>query len=299
MNFINYWKNNHFLKDNNLILEKINESKLERIILINIKNNEIINIEKIKFHQKDKYILNNLIKFFNIILKNKKINDCFFLFILSENGHFNINFDFPFFSQQKFYNSNILLYPDNFFLFDYTKKGIRGVNNNNINNINNNIQFKDKKDNIIFRSNNRKYRFLENNFDKNNSFYDINFRIKQNDFLNHKEQSEYKYSLALYERYDTIYFNLLNNSIPFIVSVEDEEKNKYTRQTFYSYLIEENKHYIKLKPSQLKDLSKNINNYNFNIILDNKKDLMKKLTYNNIVKFYENIFYEYSLLFKE
>ena len=73
-------------------------------------------------------------------------------------------------TEQKNYNSNILLYPDYFYLQDYIKNGIRNVNNNNIQLLNNTIQFKDKKDNIVFRSKNKKYRFLEKHFDKNNNF---------------------------------------------------------------------------------------------------------------------------------
>lgn len=298
MNTINYWKNTDFEKNIETILKKINH--LERTILVDIKNNKINNLIKINFHWKDNESLENLIKFIELILNQKKIYDCFFVFFLGENIHCNTNFNFPFFTQQKYFNSNNILYPDYFFLKDYSKSIIRNVSNFNILLLNNKKKFNSKINEIIFRSNNRKYKFLINYFDKNDSFYNIkhdNVKPNEKNYLSKHEQNEYKYSLSLYERYDTIYFNLLTNSIPFIIYNEDNN-DKRIKSTFYTYFVKEDIHFIKIKPSQLKNLSKNINNYNFTNILNNKKELINILKYNNVVKFYEKIFYEYSLLFK-
>ncbi len=296
MDYINFWKNITFNKNKEEFLNLFINSKIERSVIIEIKDNIINNVDKIKFHWKDKDVLTNLLLFINIILSKTKLFNCFFVFILSENDHQNIDIEFPFFSQQKFHNSKILLYPDYFYLQDYTKNGVRGVNNENIIKLNLENPFDAKLDNIMFRSSNRKYFFLQNNFDNSNTFFDIITRVKPETYLTHIQQHNYKYKLSLYERYDTIYLNLLENSIPFIIYPENID-DKYVRTTFYEYFIEPDKHFIKLKPNELSSLEQKINNYNFEIILSNKKNLMDLLKYDNIIDFYAKIFLSYSELF--
>lgn len=191
----------------------------------------------------------------------------------------------------------MLICPDNYFLDDYSKmtRLKEGNYNSFINDLNNTIKFKDKKDKIVFRSTNRKYRQIGKKFD---NFYDIS--SSEGPYLDKTEQHKFKYHLALYQRWDTFYFNLFSNSVPILLKNSKNPESIFNLQTFYKYYVEENKHYINCELDELYNINEKINSMEYNnliSIVNNSTDLKNTLTYDKVMDDFALFFLEYSKLF--
>jgi hypothetical protein len=303
---LNYWKKNSFSKNLKEIKEKMNDNKVKRYYYIEIKDNKIITFIPHKCEIKDIKRKEILKFFFNKILSKFKLNDCFFFIIAKENYYNNYgkknDFEhFPFFVQQKYNWSDLLLIPDAFFLNDYSKSyREKKINpekslHQQILNFNKNIDYKDKIDKIVFRSWNKKYFPLGKL--KNDH---ANIVSKAGGCpINHEGQHKYKYHLSLYQRWDTIYMNLLSNSIPIIVDNKNDKNSVFNYETFYKYFIQEGVDYIHSDINNIEDTVKKIKNKESDYIdiSDSWKNLETKLSYDNIIDNYGNFLVEYSKLF--
>jgi len=306
MKSLYYWKNNNFLKDVEEIKNKLNHNNIERYYYIEIKNNKLVSFIPHKCQMKDTCRKEFYKLFLNIILSKFKLNDCFLIILASENyyNQYEKKSDyefFPIFLQQKYNWSNLLLIPDVFFICNY-KESNRAKKckkekslHEQILNFNKNIKFEDKIDKIVFRSWNKKYFALGKIRSENTDIVSKAGGCP----INHEGQHKYKYHLCLYQRWDTIYLNLLSNSIPVLIDNKDDKNSVFNYETFYKYFIKEGEDYIHSDINNIEDTVKKIKNNESKYIdiSDSWKNLETKLSYDNIIDNYGNFFVEYSKLF--
>ena len=196
---------------------------------------------------------------------------------------------YPFFCVIKPINSNLFCFPDFMFINDYryyTRTDLKHLEmsklplQKEILKYNKKTSWEKKIKGMVFKSKNGKYK----NFHNLNKYKFIN---SSPDFLSRKNQLKYKYLLSTYIRWDTLYWNLLSNSLTFIY----EDLNKNYEITFYKYYLEAYKHYIPYTFDNIKKIYKKCLKYDENhitTIINNSTKLMLELTYDKIVNDFGN-----------
>jgi len=294
---LEFWKNKEFLQDINEIKEELKKVG-HRCYIFNIKNNLIDDIIPVKDHWKDGKKLKLFKDFVNKILNKVQLNDCFLVVFLCENHNLKLENElFPYFVIHRYLESNLLLFPDLFFLenYDFRNRLQDGSLNKFIEDLNNETSFSEKKDKIIFRSWNRKYFPLGKN---RNEHYDINSQCGGCPTPK-EEQHLYKYHLALYQRWDTFYYNLLSNSLAVIVRNTQEKYSAFNYETFYIFYIQDGIHYISCELQEVNSIiDKIIKLPNIETIVENSVNLKSILSYENILNDYCQLFLEYSKMFE-
>ena len=215
-------------------------------------------------------LLDNLKKYFDI----KNISD-----IYSNN--------YPFFCIYKNINSNNICIPGPFFLRNYKIWGRGEIKSlyNVIISSNKQKKMNDKIKLAVFsgRDKYKKYNELE----KKNKY--VTTTPKRNMY----EQLKYKFLIGTYSRWDTIYWQLLSNSITLI-----DEKTKYI--LFYYYYVKPKIHYLPYNNDN-NTIDNIIEKYDNDLILNNISnnsiELMKKLSYENIFHDFGKLLVEYNKIY--
>lgn len=225
--------------------------------------------------------------------KNKIIHKNKFYFELNE---------YPFFTIVKPPDSNLICLPDTMFLRNYSKWSRMSDKislNKYINNIIKKSKFENKKDIFIFKSQYWKYQeiklILKNNIIKNrninNKFLPILNQIKN-----------YKYFISTFLRWDTTYWQLLSNSVVFMITkLTDEILNTHPILciTFLHYYVKPYKHYIPIQLDKINETYEKYKNDNETLkkIALNSTNKINSLSYDkiiddfgNVLKIYNNIY---------
>lgn len=233
--------------------------------------------------------------------KNIKYNDKRKNKITEKNKfYFELN-KYPFFTIVKPPDSNLICLPDTMFLRDYFKWSRMSDKislNKYINHINKKSKFEKKKDIFIFKSQYWKYQeiklILKNiikNKNINNKFLPIFNQIKN-----------YKYFISTFLRWDTTYWQLLSNSVVFMITkLTDEILNTHPilYVTFLHYYVKPYKHYIPIQLDKINETYEKYKNENETLkkIALNSTNKINSLTYNkvlddfgNVLKIYNNIY---------
>jgi len=243
----------------------------------------------------------------NIKYDNKRNNEI----IKNNKFYFELN-KYPFFTIVKPPDSNLICLPDTMFLRDYFKWSRMSDKislNKYINDINKKSKFEKKKDIFIFKSQYWKYQeinlILQNlilqNVIKNNkkntdqTFISIDSQIKN-----------YKYFISTFLRWDTTYWQLLSNSVVFMITkLTDQILNTHPILciTFLHYYVKPYKHYIPIQLDKINETYEKYKNDNETLkkIALNSTNKINSLSYDkvlndfgNVLKIYNNI-YNYNI----
>lgn len=178
--------------------------------------------------------------------------------------------DNPFFCIYKDIMSNNICIPDHFFMQNY-KKYHRDHGkisyNQQIISLNEKIKFEDKKKQAVFsgRDKYKKYNDL-------NKYKYVTTEPKRN--IN--QQLQYKFLIGTYSRWDTLYWQLLSNSITLI----EENPDKIL---FYYYYLKPNIHYIPYNENNINNCICNNDSLFLDKISKDSTNLMKTLTIEKMI----------------
>ena len=183
--------------------------------------------------------------------------------------------------------SNHILIPDHFILKGYDILGrIPGKSypyNKYISK--NDIQIEDKINKIVF-SGRTKYKDIKKLHNGET--------ILTNDYLNVKEQLNYKFLLGTYQRWDTLYWQLISNSVVFLLNSDYVlfyyyYFKKYKKENNTKLIIHVTEENVNDKFNQYKNKNKVLED-----ISKNQKEFTKKLTKDKLVEDYSSIIREYN-----
>ena len=287
---LNLNKFNYDEKKMNSIFKKkieIYYNKYYHILKVVIKNKKIYfddNGLSSRWTNNVKYYFNKILPYINFnikifILMNDHITCDKYVKNEYEYNKFNKNYlllnKYPFFSFVKPKNSNFLLIPDAFFMLNYERKNRMKIKGNFIsflNNLNDKFKFETKKNTLLFKTNNTKYNKIKEVLSKkkiknieictDNKFYDIN------------KQYKYKHFLGLFLRWDTSFYQLLSNSLVFII----DKIHKNSKETCHFSYINFLHLYLKDNIDYIQIILDEINEKTFNIKLETIKSITNSST---------------------
>jgi hypothetical protein len=244
----------------------------------------------------DKYHINN-----NIYYDEKRKND-----IINKNKfYFELN-EYPFFTIVKPPDSNLICLPDTMFLQDYNEWSRLPNNkslNKYINNINKKSDFKNKKDIFIFKS--QYWKYQEINLILQNLILQNVIHNKNTDetFVSIKDQiKNYKYFISTFLRWDTTYWQLLSNSVVFMITKLTDEILNTHPILYITFLYYYTKPYVHYIPIQLDKINETYEKYKnetrkLKYIASKSTKKMNSLSYDkvlndfgNVLKIYNNIY---------
>tara|TARA_Y100000992_G_scaffold81727_2_gene52042 strand:+ start:718 stop:1740 length:1023 start_codon:yes stop_codon:yes gene_type:complete len=178
--------------------------------------------------------------------------------------------DNPFFCIYKDIMSNNICIPDHFFMQNYKK--YNRVNNSvsyyqQVMSSNKKIKLKDKKNKAVFsgRDKYKKYNGLNR--------YEY---VTTNPKRNMNQQLQYKFLIGTYSRWDTIYWQLLSNSVTLI-----EENPREI--LFYYYYLKPNIHYIPYNENNINNCVCNNDEVFLDKISKESTNLMESLTFEKMI----------------
>ena len=208
---------------------------------------------------------------------------------------------YPFFSIVKPPHSNLICIPDAMFIQNYSKWSrvsnlplkdyVKKVNKTE------KYNWKNKNNKFVFKSQYWKYKEI-------NPI--VSSKIKNHDttdkYLSIKGQIKNKYLLGSFLRWDTTYWQLLSNSVLFIIDgIHDSTLNThpYLYKSFLSYYFNPYEHYIPIKLSEIDKVNEALENKDNYLkkVSENATRKASKLTYEKVHTYFGRLLVKYNKIY--